>query len=260
MNSTRTAVSMHCVLPFALVANAAGVHLNDIDPQYHQYQHPYRDNDSRELVNKVHAEQWTNTKRQNTTSTSGIDFFEINSGTSIMDLTTSIGGLNPDVMIHIPAGVLLQIIKFNSRVEGDEPEIDHRPNTVPNRERLLHEVTSELKANSDFEVVISRLIALADRSDENYDEDFWPAESSAITTAIGITQSAGLRLGKQFPRALVAPNGMGGLSVEWRKPDKAVKLMISPMKSQIFHLFGDEGDFDEATDAALAKWLRKFID
>lgn len=123
---------------------------------------------------------------------------------------------------------------------------------------IISKAISDLKSNSDFEVVVSRIVALADRSDEDYDDEFLPADLATVTAALLLIQNVGLRLGKAFPRALVGPNGNGGLSVEWRRDDNAVKLIASANDYQIFYLFDGEYGMEPATDSSLTKWLKKF--
>lgn len=124
--------------------------------------------------------------------------------------------------------------------------------------RAVSTAIQSLERNSDFEVVMSRLVALADKTDD-YNDEFLPADIGSITKAIHLVYSAALRLGAAFPGALVGPNGTGGLRIEWRKPKCAVMLIVSSQRCEIFHSFDGQHDIEPATDKGLAQWLRDWL-
>ena len=110
----------------------------------------------------------------------------------------------------------------------------------------------------------SGLIDLLDQLDllveaEDYDDDFQSPTESSFTKMRGFLEKANGLLKIAFPVGTIYADGDGGLRLEWIRPDRELRLVVSASsqgRSYLYHEQGDDYGADYAPSAGeLSRWL-----
>ena len=104
--------------------------------------------------------------------------------------------------------------------------------------------------------LLSQLDALTEA--EDYDDDFFSPTESAADRMRGFLEGVS-GLSTTVPAGTLYADGDGGLRLEWIRPDRELRLVISASpqgRSYIYHEQGDEYAADYSpTVSELGKWL-----
>ena len=94
---------------------------------------------------------------------------------------------------------------------------------------------------------------------EDYDDDFRSPTESSVTRMRGFLEYAHGLLKIGFPVGTIYADGDGGLRLEWIRPDRELRLIVSASPQGRSYLYREQGD-DYGADYApnadeLGKWL-----
>ena len=94
---------------------------------------------------------------------------------------------------------------------------------------------------------------------EDYDDDFRPPTESSVARMRGFLEGANGILKSAFPAGTICADGDGGLRLEWIRPDRELRLIVSASlqgRSYLYHEQGNEYAADYAPNAdELGRWL-----
>lgn len=105
--------------------------------------------------------------------------------------------------------------------------------------------------------LLNQLAALMEA--EDYDDDFFSPTESAAARMRGFLEGVSGLLTTALPSGTLYADGDGGLRLEWIRPNRELRLVISAFpqgRSYIYHEQGDEYAADYSpTVSELGKWL-----
>ena len=119
------------------------------------------------------------------------------------------------------------------------------------------------KPGSDFDLTVSRVIALASLEPGVAPDDVALPTERVVSAALHFLIAASERLGDSFPRGAAALDETGGIRVFWRQPGRSVQLWVPADESRpasVYHR-DDTVHATERTWSAgpLARWLEWFV-
>lgn len=128
---------------------------------------------------------------------------------------------------------------------------------------------SEINAGSKKEnrILWSRMAGLDDlfrqldalTESEDYNDDFLSPTESATSRVRELLTRAGASLNAAFPAGTIYADGDGGLRLEWTRPERELRFVVSASpqgRSYIYHEQRDEYAVDYSPTAGeLGKWL-----
>lgn len=89
-----------------------------------------------------------------------------------------------------------------------------------------------------------------------------PITGFAFLTARATLRVAYSVLGATLPPPALAPDGVGGIRIEWARPDRNVRAVIpysNEQRSYIYYQLGDQSGIDKLSGVQLAERLRACI-
>lgn len=94
---------------------------------------------------------------------------------------------------------------------------------------------------------------------KDYDDDSQPPTESSVVRMRGFLENANNLLKIAFPWGTIYADGDGGLRLEWIRPDRELRLIVSASpqgRSYLYHEQGDDYGADYApSDGELRRWL-----
>ena len=94
---------------------------------------------------------------------------------------------------------------------------------------------------------------------EDYDDDFRPPTESSVARMRDFLEGANGLLKIAFPAGTIYGDGDGGLRLEWIRPDRELRFVVSASpqgRSYLYHEKGDDYKADYApSDSELSRWL-----
>lgn len=98
---------------------------------------------------------------------------------------------------------------------------------------------------------------------EDYDDDCQPPTESSVVRMRGFLENANNLLKIAIPQGTICTDGDGGLRLEWIRPDRELRLVVSASpqgRSYLYHEQGDDYGADYGADYApsdseLSRWL-----
>ncbi len=94
---------------------------------------------------------------------------------------------------------------------------------------------------------------------EDYDDDFQPPTESSVARMRDFLENADGPLKVAFPVGTVYADGDGGLRLEWIRPDRELRLVVSASpqgRTYLYHEQGDDYGADYApSDGKVIRWL-----
>lgn len=95
---------------------------------------------------------------------------------------------------------------------------------------------------------------------DDYDDDFQAPTPGAVARMRAFLEGASGSLEIAFPSGTICADGAGGLRVEWIRPDRELRLVVSRTqegRSYLYHEQGDDYAADYSPDVIkLGEWLR----
>ena len=122
----------------------------------------------------------------------------------------------------------------------------------------LEEVKSQWARPIGLDGMLEQLDTLAHPDD--YDDDFQAPTPSAVVRTRAFLEEAGGSLEAAFPSGTICADGVGGLRIEWIRPDRELRLVVSRSqegRSYLYHEQGADYAADYSPDfAKLGEWLQ----
>lgn len=114
------------------------------------------------------------------------------------------------------------------------------------------------KPNPSLDPVIAELRVL--RGEE--EQEGTPLTPFAFSTALIILSTAFNEIDMPVPMPAIAPDGSGGIRIEWARGDRNVRAVIpsyANKRSFVYHIINDRSELDRLSGANLAARLRQVI-
>lgn len=124
--------------------------------------------------------------------------------------------------------------------------------------------TSKIEEIQTTPVKPSGLSSLLDQLDllaeaKDYGDDFRPPTESSVARMRGFLENANSLPTTAFPAGMIYADGDGGLRLEWIRPDRELRLVISASpqgRSYLYHEQGDDYGADYAPNGSeFRRWL-----
>lgn len=95
---------------------------------------------------------------------------------------------------------------------------------------------------------------------EDYDDEFVTPSTYAMNRVRDLLVEASERLSAAFPLGTIYADGVGGIRIEWIRPDQELRLIVSRLpvgRQYIYHEQRDEYAADYSPDSLkLSEWLK----
>ncbi|MGI4791839.1 MAG: hypothetical protein ACRYFS_23700 [Janthinobacterium lividum] len=121
----------------------------------------------------------------------------------------------------------------------------------------IEEIRLEPVKQSGLNDLLNQLDLLIEA--EDYDDDFQPPAKYAADKMHGFLEDVNDLLQIAFPLGTIYADGDGGLRLEWIRPDRELRLVISASlqgRTYFYHEQGDDYGADYAPTAGeLSRWL-----